>query len=411
MRSTSSLLLGGTGLSPSVVLTGGSDLRDPFPFPKRACVEPEPAVAATRTRLDELHPSLHCSIVGTCFGLRELRQLVIKFADPTLARAGDHTIHTEAVRWASRRDGLGRMVGKTLERKFKATIARFARATDVAALRQMWLDAMASGDIPGAYWAVLTHAAATSEFVREAFSDVHMLSHLVGAANRADIRRLQELEREKSALEDKLARQQRHLTETLGGKERQIKALLAALAERECATQPRAGEEDLAESLKRKRYRRMQLERRIATLEDRVAAAEQADRSAAPAEPVPAPAPCCEEHAVIMASPALACTTILLVGGRPAQVPPLTRAVERAGGVLLHHDGGREMSLSLLPGLVGRADRVAVALDCVSHAAASAARRLVRDTGKSLDQLPTLSLNALAGVVSKAAQEISRVNG
>jgi hypothetical protein len=69
------------------------------------------------------------------------------------------------------------------------------------------------------------------------------------------------------------------------------------------------------------------------------------------------------------------------------------------------------MSLNLLPGLVGRSDRVAVALDCVSHAAASTARRLVRDAGKSLDQLPTLSQNALAGVVSRAAQEISRVNG
>ncbi|MGD9507892.1 MAG: DUF2325 domain-containing protein [Geminicoccaceae bacterium] len=97
--------------------------------------------------------------------------------------------------------------------------------------------------------------------------------------------------------------------------------------------------------------------------------------------------------------------------GRPAQVPPLTRAVERAGGVLLHHDGGREMSLGLLPGLIGRADRVAVALDSVSHAAASTARRLVRLSGKSLDQLPTLSLNALAGVMSKAACEVSRMSG
>ena len=69
------------------------------------------------------------------------------------------------------------------------------------------------------------------------------------------------------------------------------------------------------------------------------------------------------------------------------------------------------MSLSLLPGLVGRADRVALALDCVSHAAAAAARRLVRDAGKSLDQLPTLSLNTLGGVMSKAAQEASRIGG
>ena len=264
MRSTSSLLLGGTGLSPSAILAGGANLRDPFPAPKRACRQP--AVAATRTRLDELHPSLHCSIVGTCFGLRELRQLVVKFGDASLARAGDHTIHTEAVRCATRRDGLGRMLAKALERKFKATIAQVGRATDVAGLRQIWLDAMANGDIPGAYWAVLTHPAATNDFVREAFSDVHMLSHLVGAANRADIRRLQELERSKEELEDKLARQQRHLTETLGAKERQIRELLGMLAERERGTPAQTTEEDLAESLKRERYRRMRLERRIEEL-------------------------------------------------------------------------------------------------------------------------------------------------
>ena len=403
MRSTSSLLLGGTGLSPSAILAGGANLRDPFPAPKRACRQP--AVAATRTRLDELHPSLHCSIVGTCFGLRELRQLVVKFGDASLARAGDHTIHTEAVRCATRRDGLGRMLAKALERKFKATIAQVGRATDVAGLRQIWLDAMANGDIPGAYWAVLTHPAATNDFVREAFSDVHMLSHLVGAANRADIRRLQELERSKEELEDKLARQQRHLTETLGAKERQIRELLGMLAERERGTPAQTTEEDLAESLKRERYRRMQLERRIETLEQKLACA--SGPAATPGAPVAANevvVACCAEHAPLpqSAPPALDGDTILLVGGRRGQVPSLAEAISSAGGTLLHHDGGREMSLSLLPGLVGRADRVVVALDCVSHAAAGAARRLVRDKGKSLDALPSLSLNSLLNAFRQA---------
>ena len=164
-------------------------------------------------------------MIGTCFGLRELRNLVVKFVDPSLAQAGDHTVHTEAVRRASHRDGLGKVLGKALDRKFKATIARYATAMDVPSLRRHWVDALKRGDAPDAYWAVLTHPSASSDLVREVFSDIHMLSHLVGAANRADIRRLQELECEKTALEDKLARQQRHLTETLGAKERQIREL------------------------------------------------------------------------------------------------------------------------------------------------------------------------------------------
>ena len=90
------------------------------------------------------------------------------------------------------------MLGKTLDRKFKATISQFASCVDVAGLREMWLEAMANGDMPGGLLGAADPPGGHKELVGEAFSDVHMLSHLVGAANRADIRRLQELEREKA---------------------------------------------------------------------------------------------------------------------------------------------------------------------------------------------------------------------
>ncbi|MCM3250500.1 hypothetical protein M3563_19420, partial [Bacillus amyloliquefaciens] len=76
-----------------------------------------------------------------------------------------------------------------------------------------WKDALASGDIPPAYWALMTHPRATMAVRQVAFGDVHMLSHLVGAANRADIRRLVALEREYAELHAKLERQQARLHE------------------------------------------------------------------------------------------------------------------------------------------------------------------------------------------------------
>jgi hypothetical protein len=42
--------------------------------------------------------------------------------------------------------------------------------------------------------------------------------------------------------------------------------------------------------------------------------------------------------------------TLLYVGGRTHQVPQLKAVVERAGGVLLYHDGGIEHAPTLLPG-------------------------------------------------------------
>ena len=105
---------------------------------------------------------------------------------------------------AGRAQGGGKLIQKALDRRHEAAIKQFAKAKDEAALRGLWDDAVKRGDIPGAYWAVLSHPAATDAVMRQAFGDVHMLSHMVGAANRADIRRLRQLEEENAALSAKL---------------------------------------------------------------------------------------------------------------------------------------------------------------------------------------------------------------
>ena len=52
------------------------------------------------------------------------------------------------------------------------------------------------------------------------FGDVHMLSHLVGAANRADIRRLVALEQENRGLHERADRQQERLAELAAERDR-----------------------------------------------------------------------------------------------------------------------------------------------------------------------------------------------
>jgi hypothetical protein len=56
-----------------------------------------------------------------------------------------------------------------------------------------------------------THPATTHELVKRVFGEVHMLSHLVGSANRADIRRLRQFEEDNAALATRIERQQRQL--------------------------------------------------------------------------------------------------------------------------------------------------------------------------------------------------------
>src|SRR5262249_54952822 len=150
------------------------------------------APALTRTRIWEFGVNLHCSIIGTCLSAAELRHIVAK-VEAGAAAAPDHDMHVRGVAMAARREGGARLIQKALDRKHHAAIARFAKAKDAAAVLSLWDEALRQGDIPGAYWATLTHPLATEDTVKRAFGDIHMLSHLVGAANRADIRRLRQL--------------------------------------------------------------------------------------------------------------------------------------------------------------------------------------------------------------------------
>ena len=135
---------------------------------------------------------------------------------------------------------------------------------------------MAGGDIPGAYWAVMTHTESSDKLVQKAFSDVHMLSHLMGATNCADLRRMRQLEDEVAALTNKLERQQKHLRDGFTERDQKIDRLTKLLAEK-IQTQsdhaPRGDDGEIADlretiadlnrSLARETARRERLEQRL----------------------------------------------------------------------------------------------------------------------------------------------------
>jgi hypothetical protein len=169
-------------------------------------------------------------LVGTCLSSAELRRLMIKLGVHGAGTAGDHDLHKQGVTLAGRAQGGGKLIQKALDRRHEAAIKQFAKAKDEAALRALWDDAVKRGDIPGAYWAVLSHPAATDAVMRRVFGDVHMLSHMVGAANRADIRRLRQLEEDNAALSAKLEAQQRQLRDGFTARDDKIRLLNEALS-------------------------------------------------------------------------------------------------------------------------------------------------------------------------------------
>jgi hypothetical protein len=340
-----------------------------------------------RARLADLDPHYHCSIVGTCLGTASLRKLVVRCL-PELAQASDVDIHHEAVHLATAGGAGAKALHKALDEAHAVAIRRFA-GMDGAALAQAWQEALALGEVPGAYWALLTHAQTTPELRKRAFGDVHMLSHLVGAANRADIRRLQALtqrnaelgeqvERQQLRLQD-LAQERQALAERLEAQELaparcsapapDIAALQAELAARDQALAHQTGRREAAESqMRAERQARETLQQRVGTaleLVDALQAELQAleEQLAAQLEPV---APTLR----------LQGCRIVYVGGRPGSNRSIRAMVQAAGGELVPHDGGIEDRKGLLAAALPRADFVVFPVDCVDHDSMATVKRL-----------------------------------
>jgi hypothetical protein len=321
----------------------------------------------------------------------------------------DHDLHRTAVTLAARHDEPARQLHKALDRRHKLAVSQFDRASTEDALRALWRDAVQRGDIPGAYWATLTHPLTNQAIIREAFGEVHMLSHLVGSANRADIRRLCLLEADKATLEAKIERQQLALHEAVVTRDTQIRDLRQALAQR-IATEPLSEDGAALRGLIGDLERRLAAEtRRRTAVEDRLVAAqtelgrERAARIRAErhGDAARQELDAIEASLLLPADPDTAPTVqlnglvVLYVGGRPNQTASMRAATERLGATFLHHDGGVENHPTLLPGLTSRSDVVFFPVDCISHDAANAVKALCRQANKRFIPLRSASVTSL----------------
>jgi hypothetical protein len=240
-----------------------------------------------------------------------------------------------------------------------------------------------------------------------------MLSHLVGSANRADIRRLCVLESEKAALEAKLQRQQQAFHEAVVARDTRIQELRQALTQKivsgpsEPVPADGAALRDLVADLERRLSTHA---RRRAAMEEKLAAAQAAAEREAAARVAAESERDAMRHELdvieaILAPPGetsgprpevrLDGVVLLYVGGRPNQLAPMRAAVERLGAELLHHDGGIENQSTLLPGLASRSDVILFPVECISHEAANVVKSLCRQSGKRYIPLRSASITSL----------------
>ncbi len=387
-------------LSP--VLTGAIGHKPLLPArPREASAEAEPK--RQRTKLWEFGTNLHCSIIGTCLSTGELRRVLIKIGRKEALEASEHDVHASAVLIAGKHQEGAKLLHKALDRRHRLAISQFERARSAGDVRHLWQEASKRCDIPGAYWAALTHPASNEALIRDIFAEVHMLSHLVGAANRADIRRLRQLETEKEELEGELRLHKERLGEALAARDHALRTV-EALQERaviQTAPSPARADDsatiELRTRLARAESHRERIEQELAEARAGLAAEQIArvaaeEREAALRREIDVletalAASDAENHAKPKAG-----LTVLYVGGRPSQIGRLRGAAERAGAAFLYHDGGIEEREGLLPGLVSRADAVLFPVDCISHAAMQLVKRLCRQGAKRFVPLRSAGL-------------------
>lgn len=366
--------------------------------------EAEPSVlsksARSRRKLWEVPSHLHCSVIGTCLSMDDLRKLTRKGGMRISDDATDYCVHSYFVREAGTETKLARMLHKMLDDKHAVDIKRFsAVASDAAAIEALWEKAMDNGRVAGAYWAVLSLRCAPSELVTSVYGQVHMLSHVLGGYNRNAIQRL-------AAAEKQVADLTRHRDAALSAKlelERAKEKRICELENELCRLRA-SGRSNISVTVDTRET--IRLKERLARAEQRISAERERRRAAEtrleqlqlldldvpmerPSQSAETPAPA-QRPVVDVAG-----QCVLYVGGRQALVPHIRSAIERRQGRLLHHDGGLEQAPKILETLVTQADMVFCPLDCISHSACLRVKRLCQRLDKPFMVLRTSGASSL----------------
>lgn len=351
-----------------------------------------------RLKLWEIGGGFHCSILGTCLATPDLKALARKLRVTPPVHATDYEIHGYFVQQATQEGAVARALQRLLDHRYEGALRQVGRLTDPAALDALWSDFTASGRIAGGYWALLSHRHVPNDLRARVFGEVHMMSHLQGAAVRDHASRVDQLERDNAELRERLVRLGRSVQDAQAAvdqRDRQIAALSERLTAAEATPARRSPIRESSERLERKlakrersllgaRTRARDLEGEVGRLTREVAALRHRPGPKAPTD-LPA------EDVLPSLPPRIpggACR-LLYVGGRPGLVPHLRDVAERRQASFEHHDGGKEETLQRIDDLVERADAVLCPVDCISHSACLRVKHLCQR--RSIPFLPLKS--------------------
>ncbi|SEK55726.1 hypothetical protein SAMN05216359_102192 [Roseateles sp. YR242] len=375
----------------SAIAVGGLATPGGLPPADGGADESPAARGSRRRRLWELPTQALCPVIGVCLPMQVLRRRLGKVLGGQ-AQGNDYELHCGAINECNHRSSVSEALQKELDQRYTVALRQSAQHKTPEALARWWEAAQSGNDVAGALWGALTHARCDAALQERVLRDIHMLQHQVGAANRADLQRMDELEDENAVLGRELAQAQSRSTRLLAERAQQLESsqaeclrLRGELMGRDTLVAGLREElQQLEESIPGLRHRHEQARQlqhqqdRIHQLERTLLAAQQmAEREQRRAVDVQrqldaAEAQLAQQQAAAVpepepALPSLDERSVLCVGGRPAVVPIYRQLIERTGGRFLHHDGGEEDAVAKLDASLAAADLVICQTGCISH--------------------------------------------
>lgn len=395
-----------------------------------AAAAPAAAAGLRRRRLWDLAQQAHCPVVGVCMPIAALRRLMEKALGGPVADDA-YELHIRAVAECRQRGRVSEALQRHLDLRYQPLLRQAAALKTTQALAAWWAEASVGRDLPGRFWATLTHPRCTPALADTVLGQIHMLQHQVGMATRVELERFESLIDENAVLARELASAQARSMRQAAGFAQRAEALEAELLRQRALTIQRqtelAQQRELLAALEAASphlHERHALTREVAALRSQVldlqrelaGVREQLQRqrlravaAQRPMQAAPSPAAMAADAAepaatekTAAASRSLADCAVLCVGGRSASLPLYRLVVERTGGRFLHHDGGAQDNPARLDATLAAADLVICQTGCVSHDAYWRVKDHCKRTGKRCVFVETPSRTALERALAQA---------
>ncbi|MBT3023213.1 MAG: DUF2325 domain-containing protein [Candidatus Thiodiazotropha sp. (ex Lucina aurantia)] len=379
--------------------------------------------AGRRHKLWELEDRLHCPVIGTCLSIDDLKRVVRQSGVVIQARATDFDYHVTLAHAAGEKSRVTKNLQKLLDKRFTRHIRKLSKVRNEEELASHWEQALADDEIPGMFWAVVTHPAISKTLSNRIYGEIHMLSHLSGRSHRKALARIPILEAERDSLEETLKKQRAINEEQLNERDRRINDLeqLVTRLRQELAingvAQTDPDSATLKDALDSQQRRNDWLTMNLAATRRELD--EQTNKVTAVNELLN------ENRELLSTSekklaqlmhrlssdrpptstiPNLAGRKVVYIGGRRSLAPHLRSVVEGCHGNFILHDGGVEDSRANLDSKLTGADVVFCPIDCVSHDACLRVKRCCKRNNTMFIPLRSSGITSLLNGLEQVAK-------